>query len=404
MAITLNQGQQYVCDSVVDWYNNSSGTLVNIIGPAGTGKSVVLNAILEKLKLKAHEVLCMAYTGQAAIVMRTKGMPTACTCHAGLFEAVREIVTDANGKPVMDKQFNVPVMKWVFYPKNLKSLGIKLIIIDEAWTVPRRFRGYIDATGIKVIAAGDNGQLPPVKDDPAYLVDGPTYQLTELMRQSESSPLIYLANRARAGFPIDYGLYGNSVLVISKEELDNTIIQNSGIVLCGRNSTREEMNIRVREEILHQYHDFPAVGERLICRKNNWEKTIDGISLCNGLIGSVLSPPNIGVFDGETFKLDFLPDLLSIPFTGLDINYEYINARSVQDREAIKASRWTDGELFEYAYASTVHLSQGSEYDNGIYIEEPIGGGIQNNLNYTAITRFRRKMIYVKTTPKYWRM
>ena len=92
MAITLNQGQQYVCDSVVDWYNNSSGTLVNIIGPAGTGKSVVLNAILEKLKLKAHEVLCMAYTGQAAIVMRTKGMPTACTCHVGLFEAVREIV------------------------------------------------------------------------------------------------------------------------------------------------------------------------------------------------------------------------------------------------------------------------------------------------------------------------
>jgi len=404
MSIILNQGQQYVCDQIVDWYKNSSGTLVNIIGAAGTGKSVVLNAILERLNLRDDQVLCMAYTGQAAIVMRTKGMPSACTCHSGLFVAHKEVVFDQDGIPVIDKKFNVPLTRWTFYPKDLNLLGIKLIIIDEAWTVPKSFRKYIDATGIKVIAAGDSAQLPPVKDDPAYLVDGPIFQLTELMRQSANSPLIYLANRAKAGLPIDYGVYGNSVIVISKEELNNEIIRNSSIVLCGRNSTRETINARVREEILHQFRDFPMVGERLICRKNNWDKTIDGISLCNGLTGTVLSPPDIGVFDGETFKLDFLPDLLNVPFVSLDVNYKYINAKSVSDREVIKKSRWTRGELFEYAYASTVHLSQGSEYVNGIYIEEPIGGGIQNNLNYTAITRFKHQMIYVKTTPKYWRI
>ena len=55
----------------------------------------------------------------------------------------------------------------------------------------------------------------------------------------------------------------------------------------------------------------------------------------------------------------------------------------------------------EYAYASTVHLSQGSEYKYGTYFEEYMSPTIQNNLNYTAITRFKSSMVYVKRRPKF---
>jgi ATP-dependent exoDNAse (exonuclease V) alpha subunit len=56
-----------------------------------------------------------------------------------------------------------------------------------------------------------------------------------------------------------------------------------------------------------------------------------------------------------------------------------------------------DGEKFEFGYAITTHLSQGSQYFNGIYLQEYFGGGydINKRLNYTGITRFRHKCIYV---------
>ena len=131
---------------------------------------------------------------------------------------------------------------------------------------------------------------------------------------------------------------------------------------------------------------------------------IDGIPLVNGLTGNVISQPNVGKYDGKTIKIDFLPDLSYNVFIDLAINKNYINAKNKNDRENIRNDPYLKGELFEYAYSSTVHLAQGSEYNYGIYFEEYLGnpGWYQNALNYTAITRFKNKLIYVKHKPKYW--
>jgi exodeoxyribonuclease-5 len=43
---------------------------------------------------------------------------------------------------------------------------------------------------------------------------------------------------------------------------------------------------------------------------------------------------------------------------------------------------------FEYAYAITVHLSQGSQYNRVLYLQEGMmSGPDQQKLAYTAITR-----------------
>ena len=55
-------------------------------------------------------------------------------------------------------------------------------------------------------------------------------------------------------------------------------------------------------------------------------------------------------------------------------------------------------EMFEFGYASTTHISQGSQYFTGIYLEEHLHRDIQRNLNYTGITRFRNACIYVLPT------
>lgn len=396
----LNRQQQFIVDSAVDWFNNSSSTLFQFCGPAGTGKSFVLNEILNRLHLYRDEILPMAYTGQACSVMRKKGLPDACTCHSGLFTPVEQVERDSSGRIRMNKTFNVPLVKWVFVPKDFTNSKIRLIILDEAWMIPKRFKKFIDDTGIKVIATGDQAQLPPVGDDPGYLLED-CYQLTEIMRQAEDSPIVYLATRARQGLPIQPGMYGNDVLVIFDDELNDSIIARASVVLCGKNITRESINQKVREDILHFNTDFPNFGERIICRKNNWDLNVEGIPLVNGLTGTVVNPPSIGTFNGEVMTLDFLPDLLSTPFVGLKVNYNYINA-SYEQKKDLSMNPYLVGERFEYAYASTVHLSQGSEYPCGVYIEEYLRGDMQNALNYTAITRFKNQMVYVKIRPKYW--
>lgn len=399
--IVLNQEQQAISDAAVDWYKNSSDLLFQYDGEAGTGKSVVLFDIVQRLGLTPDQILPMAYTGAATIVMRTKGFTNACTCHSGLFVPVQEVSKDpVTGEVLMDKQFNTPIVTWKFIPKDFTNSYIKLIIIDEAWMVPRSFRKYIEDTGIKVIATGDSGQLPPVSDAPAYLVDGKIYHLTQLMRQAESSPLIYLAHRARRGLPIECGLYGKDALVIFDDEVGNDLIAKSNIVLCGTNKTRDSINNRVRYQLLNKFNDFPEYGERLICRKNDWTKTIQGISLANGLVGTVVKPPEIGTYNGKDLVLDFLPDLLSVPFVDLKISHQYLNS-SYQEREKLKKSPYLTGDLMEYAYAITVHLSQGSEYNCGIYFEENLGSNLQNNLNYTAITRFKHQIVYAVPRLRY---
>ena len=83
------------------------------------------------------------------------------------------------------------------------------------------------------------------------------------------------------------------------------------------------------------------------------------------------------------------------------MDYKYINA-PYEERNTLKESKFSvfTGEKFEYAYALTTHLSQGSEYPCGIYYEEFLRSNIQNQLNYTGITRMKEFLIYVKKSKK----
>ena len=65
-------------------------------------------------------------------------------------------------------------------------------------------------------------------------------------------------------------------------------------------------------------------------------------------------------------------------------------------------SMYGSGERFEFAYSITTHISQGSQFNNGIYVEEAFPMKVQRQLNYTGITRFSDSMIYVKRSKKYY--
>lgn len=395
---TFNKQQRYIIEEAKKSYHSSSEQLFQFTGGPGTGKSVVLNAIIEELGLDINEVAPMAYTGAAAIVMRTKGLINAKTEHSSLYNPVEIYKYDDNGNIAMDTYLNRPRYTLGFEPKDLT--GIKLIVVDEAAQTPYEIREEILSRGIKTIAAGDLDQLPPITSRPGFLCEGTVYRLTEFMRQSLGSSILYLADRAIKELPIHEGVYNNSI-VINEDELTDNMILNSDIVICGKNKTRDKFNNHVRQDIFRIGTDLPTYNERMICRKNNWNLEVEGINLANGLLGTIQNQPDVSGFDGKTYKINFHPTMIESYFKDLACDYQYLTAPR-ELKEKLKNNRYNKGEKMEFAYAITTHLSQGNEFNNGIYFSEYLNKDIQKNLNYTGITRFKNWMIYVKPKRKWY--
>lgn len=390
----LNKKQELIVKNGINHIRHNKVQVYEYTGYAGTGKTYVLHKIIEGVGIPLSRIAAMAYIGQAAIVMRVNGLWNARTIHSWTMELVDEIVVDEHGNPIIDKVYNKPKKELVFRPRPIEYFrDIDYIIIDEAYTVPIEMKQFIERLGKPIIACGDWGQLPPVKSTPAYLTNRNIDCLDELVRQDANGGIAYVSYLVRKGIPLSPGYYGN-VLVIEEKDLTLDMIKASQILICGKNKTRDFYNSKIREEILRAKTRLPGIGEKLICRKNNWAIERNGISLANGLIGRVSTPTDITRYDGRTFTIDFTTDLLNIEFPNIVCDYKYFLANH-EERQWLKNSKYSTGEKMEYAYAITTHLSQGAQYDNGIYIQEYLRPELQDNLNYVGASRFKKFLIYV---------
>ena len=409
--IILNADQEKVVNAALKFLRDDSRQILEFTGNAGCGKSVILHEIIRRAHLKSNEYEALAYTGAAACVMRTKGFQHARSIHSLLYELIkvpmRKYNDDGSLNLEYDTALNKPKYEYKFVPREAGTLNpeIKLFIIDEGYMVPDYMKKDILKHGVKVIVAGDANQLPPIGGDPAFLTGEGVMRLTQIMRQQENNPIVYLANRVLNNEPIHCGCYGNKVLVIPDTELTTDMVMDVGNIICGTNKTRDYFNTKIRG-ILGLDPRIPTYGDRVICRNNNWQIVKENIALANGLAGVISSPVSINSYNisSNSVNIDFLPDLLSTPFNNLSINYNYLCA-DYETRNKMKDNKFAmsdNGELFEYAYALTTHLAQGSEYPCGIFYEEYLRSNIQKQLCYTGITRFREYMIYVKKTNKYY--
>jgi len=399
--INLTPKQQKIVNEAVNWYYNSPEQIFQFAGNPGTGKSVVMNAIINAIRLPLESVAPMAYIGAASINMRLKGMKNAKTIHSWIYEPIETPILGQDDQPIMNKYFNRPEVRTTYMVKKLPE--IDLIAIDEGGTVPLRMRKDILNTGKKILVAGDLDQLPPVSDTPAFLTDGRVYVLDEIMRQAKNSAIIYLCQRAKKGLPIHTGVYGNEVIVLEEREFEliaPQILSTAGVVLCGKNETRTKYTDYIRHQILGKRSNLPDMGEKLICRMNDWRMSSGGINLTNGLTGKVMNQPDVSSFDGKCFRIDFMPDLNPVPFINIPVDYEFFTADNARRRD-MKAFNYCHGEAFEFGYVQTVHLSQGSQWPTGVYFEEYLPSN-NNQLNYTALSRFSSKCVYVKKNRKYW--
>lgn len=398
MGFTLNRGQAEGVEIIGDWYRHGCEQLIEMSGPPGSGKTTVIRTVIESLGIDLDDVIFAAYVGKATLQMRQSGL-SAKTIHSTFYRMEKEYEYDEWNRPVRLSNGRLKC-RYYFKRKPCIPNNIRLIVIDEAGMVPDDMLDEILDFGLPIVCVGDKDQLPPVFGS-SRLFKNPDVVLTEIMRQAKGSPIIDLALAINKGEDIKYGKWGKGCHVVDESYLfKKKIYTKSDIIICGKNKTREKINNHVRYNILGRKSEFPVIGDKMVCRKNNWNLTIEDDSLLlpltNGMFGEVTYVDKSS-FRGDRINIDFLPEHANDCFYDLPIDLEYLFADFKTRNEK---NFYGNGNLLEYAYASTCQLAQGSQYGKVVVIEEYMKSGgpdYHKRWLYTAVTRAKYELVLIKS-------
>jgi exodeoxyribonuclease-5 len=179
---------------------------------------------------------------------------------------------------------------------------------------------------------------------------------------------------------------GDKVVIKKAKELSDDEMVNADVYLCRTNKERDSINNYVRHDLHGITAKYPVIGDKVICRENNWQESIHGdIFLTNGMVGYVHDIDLESITDRK-MKIDFRPEFLDTDvFRNLEIDRVYMRLSPEYKKKYNSTLN-----KFEYAYAITCHLAQGSQYKHVIVDASSIWGlnAITNRQwLYTAITR-----------------
>ena len=377
----LNEQQAQAIEALRKWWYNGNKQVVQISGAAGTGKTTLIRYLINEIKLEHDEVLFTAFVGKATLAMTRNGL-NAKTLHSAICYCKDEPVLDENGNVVTE--YNRRVTKRVFTRRRKIDPRIRLIVVDEGSMVPAKMADWLLKFKVPIIVLGDLNQLPPVIGDSFFLKE-PDVVLTQIMRQSSESPIPYFAqNVLQNGTKcLSPGLQiGDKINVLSKADITPELLKDYDVIICGTNKTRNNLNTYIRERIYGRTQDYPVIGDKLICRENDWTFSVDDVYLINGLIGYVTDIDLESISD-YTMKIDFKPEFMDNEFKNVTLDRIYMGL-SPNDKRFYRSNY----HKFEYGYAITCHLSQGSQYNRVLVFNESFGTAEERRKwLYTAVTR-----------------
>lgn len=349
-----------------------------LTGDPGTGKTTVLKGILCALRLQQYDIAVCAPTGRAAKRAKESTGYDASTIHRLLCYS-----WEING----------------FRHNENNFLEDDVIVVDEFSMVDLLlFQSLLKAMapGKRLILVGDVDQLPSVgagnvlKD----LIDSgviPVVRLETIHRQKESSRIPYAAQDIKYGKMPDLTNHGSKdfFFISNKEESK----------VC------DEI-VKLVSERLPKAYDIKHCEIQVLCPKRS--NGLSCSSSLNKLLQQTLNPEGAALQYGDTFfrkgdsvmqmknnydKGVFNGDIGIIREVNEELGYLFVD---YQDSDTSVKYKEEDLDELDLSYATTIHKSQGSEYNtviipilNSAYIM------LQRNLVYTAVTRAKERCIII---------
>ena len=430
MTFTPSDMQAKAIRDIKDWYENRTKDqqVFRVFGYAGTGKTTIVRHAIDELGLKAGaagsggDVLYAAFTGKAALVMTRKGTP-ASTIHSLIYhvsepteaeiEKLKKEISDLAAKmPGLgpaERQFEEMrlrklelQLKDIHKPRfSLNPASVlrdaKLLVLDEVSMVGDEMAHDLLSFGIPILVLGDPGQLPPVKGEGAFTKAAPDVMLTEVHRQAGESAIIRLATLARQSKPIPYGEHDAFVWKMRRDQVDPQQILRGGQVICGKNATRLQLNLAMKQAAgFHGVYPTGS-GEKIICLKNR-----NDIGIINGMFltltditedDSLFFTARITTEDGQTVgpcAADGKPEKLKIYKGHFD---DHVRLDPEREQRDYKKKRGCIEAV--WGWAITCHKSQGSQWENIVVYDDGLGRTADDRARwlYTAITRAERGLV-----------
>lgn len=312
-----------------------------LIGGAGTGKSFVTAELINQLLLNKRDIVVLAPTHKAREALQDK--------------------LDERCLPV-----KVRTIHSFAYSK--KKENIDTIIIDESGMIPTALLSKL-TTRLKetqTIFVGDKNQLEPIEYGRPFETLQEILPKVELKKNNRSeSPDIVKLGRWILGTE-EKPQYTPNITQV--QELKQAYELKPDVYISFLNETVDEINEHFRLKTTNRSISQKfAIGERIFAENNKAGRYYNG-----------------QIFIIESYK--------SIRNEKTGKKIQVYNAKELE-------------ESFTYAYALTVHKSQGSEWNTVAWIPThseytDSQGNIQNltdtqNLAYVAVTRAKRKLIIV---------
>ena len=364
-----SQQQAGALQAVSKWANDKSGQQIfRLFGFAGSGKTTLAKELAGSIK---GTVLFGAFTGKAALVLKSKGCTGASTIHSMIYK----VIENEDGKP-----------SFMLNPDSPARVA-SLIIIDECSMVDEELGNDLLSFGKKILVLGDPAQLPPVKGVGFFTDHEPDVMLTDIHRQAADNPIIRMSIDIREGRRLAVGQYGDSK-VITKGMLEQEEVMGSDQVIVGLNNTRRNYNFRIRQ-LRGFLDDIPTSGDKLICLRNNRDK-----GLLNG-----------GLWTAGQTRIDTVSDIKIVRFEAesqddpshtvpveMGVPMDFF----VGDEKAIPYYVRKEFDEFTFGYAITCHKSQGSQWDNVMVFNESASFRQEaKRWLYTALTRSAERVTVV---------
>lgn len=345
-----------------------------ITGGPGTGKTTVLKVILsvyEKL-YPGREILLTAPTGRAARRMaESTGFRQASTLHSALGLVSEELAYDegtaVNADFVIVDETSMVDMQLAYYLMNSLAAGAKLLFVGDANQLPSVGAGNVlnevISSGVvpvtvldMVFRQKDTSRIPlnahSIKQGETKLLYGDDFVFLPAESAEEAAQIIRTEFQKQVA---QYGLENTQVLTPFRVKSD------AGAVMLNR-FLREMINPCTDKRL------EAVFGSRTIRYKDKVMQTKNMEEVSNGDIGFV---------------------------SMIDKDDEFPVTVTFSDNR-IKQYSTDDLNCIDLAYATTIHKSQGAEYECVIIpMLSTFYVMLQRALIYTAITRAKKKVIIV---------
>lgn len=353
MSLQWNIEQKNAIEEIKDWINKKGQPLISLTGPAGAGKTTILSQIKTSFK---EPVAWTAMTGKAALRLGQAISVSSGTLHSVLYEPPNTLRSG-------DLEFS-----------KLNKSKVKYLVVDEASMITPKIFGDLKlwmADGVRVLLVGDPYQLPPIispneaalyGDDFSVFrkVTGP--ELTAVMRSDNDIIKIATHIREKNKIPaISNGSYSFERVEnpMAKALQDYLADPEDHMVLTWRNKIRMEANMAIRK---HKGYitPLPYANEPVMFCKNGQE-------ILNGEIKIIKDVTNGPLISGlDTNYIETTENKKIICFTeGKEYFMDGASPIIKDWKGYVKQKRnlkIADPVPLTYAYVSTAHKAQGSEF------------------------------------------